>query len=304
MNKKSEAYGVLLFDKPSGVGSNTALQRVKKLLHARKGGHTGSLDPIATGLLPLCFGEATKVAGYFLNADKTYQVRIRLGINTDTGDADGQVVSEQQVRVSKRQVRRVLKEFVGVQEQTPPMYSAVKVDGKRLYKYAREGRVVERQPRTVEVYSITLNDYSNECIDLDVKCSSGFYVRVLAQEIGKRLKCGAHVESLRRLSVANLTIDKCVALDELERLETVDERRALLMPSDQALEHLPKVSLSMDAAYFLCRGQSVRAGNLPDEGVVRLYDQSAGFLGIGQSLGDGRVAPKRLFSISNDNSVV
>lgn len=290
-----DANGVLLLDKSEGWSSTQVLGKAKSLLATRKGGHTGSLDPIATGLLPLCFGEATKVAGYFLNSNKRYLTTVRLGESTDSGDREGKVTSVREVRVTKRKVRKALKTFVGEYAQTPPMYSAVKVQGKRLYKYARKGIEMPREPRNVKVYELNLLSFQDRHVEIDLHCSSGFYVRVLAHEFGELLNCGAHVESLRRLGVGHLQIDDSVTLEELEGMQTVSERRKLLIPGDEALAHLPKVNLTSDAAYYLCRGQTVRASDLPTEGVVRLYEGSAGFLGLGTSLGDGRVAPKRLF---------
>ena len=306
MNTKPSKYsasvsGVLLLDKPGEISSNSALRRVKALLGTRKAGHTGNLDPIATGLLPVCLGEATKVAGFFLDADKRYRTRIKLGESTDTGDREGEILLKRPVSVSARKIRRTLDSFVGEHSQVPPMYSAVKIKGEPLYKYARQGIEVERKPRQVTVYEIELVQHSGEYIDIELSCSRGFYVRVLAHEIGEILDCGAHVESLRRLSVGHLKIDDSHTLDDIERISSIEDRLNLLIPGDQTLTHLPKIDLSFDAAYYLCRGQTVRAGNLPAEGMVRLYENTVGFLGIGTSLGDGRVAPKRLFHTSSLN---
>lgn len=294
-NEHRDVSGVLLFDKPSGTGSNSALRQVKKLMEARKAGHTGNLDPIATGLLPLCFGQATKVAGFFLDADKRYQTRIRLGSSTDTGDREGQVLESRTVSISARKVRKALNKFVGEQDQVPPMYSAVKVAGKRLYRYARKGITVERKPRRVTVYSIELLSFAGNYVDIELSCSSGFYVRQLAHELGEALGCGGHVESLRRLNVGRLGVDSSVTMEDLESASSPEERHAMLIPCDQALDHLPAVELTSDAAFYLIRGQAVRARDLPSSGVVRLYEKSTGFLGVGTSLGDGRVSPKRLF---------
>ncbi len=290
--------GVLLLDKPAEVSSNGALGRVKALLELRKAGHTGNLDPIATGLLPICFGEATKIAGFFLDADKRYQTRIKLGESTTTGDREGEVLEQRPVKVTARQLRRTLDSFVGEYDQVPPMYSAVKINGEPLYKYARQGIKIERKPRRVRVYELALLNFEAPYVEIELKCSRGYYVRVLAHEIGEQLNCGAHIEELRRLGVGSLHVNDSHTVAEIEQLPTVEQRRNLLIPGDQTLTHLPKVDLSTDAAYYLCRGQAVRANNLPSDGVVRLYERSAGFLGIGTSLGDGRVAPKRLFHAS------
>lgn len=287
--------GILLFDKPSEISSNSALGKVKSLLGVRKAGHTGNLDPIATGLLPICFGEATKAAGFFLNADKRYRTVVRLGESTTTGDREGELIERRQVIVTKRKVQKALDEFIGEYDQLPPMYSAVKINGEPLYKYARQGIEVQRKTRRVRVYEIKLLDFDVSSVEIELKCSSGYYVRVLAHQLGEKLACGAHVESLRRFAVGNLHVDDSYSIDDIEQISSVEQRRELLIPCDQTLTHLPKIDLSSDAAYYLCRGQAVRAGNLPSEGVVRLYEDSVGFLGIGTSLGDGRVAPKRLF---------
>ncbi len=295
---KSPIAGVLLLDKPGGMSSNAALGKVKSLLQIRKAGHTGSLDPLATGLLPICLGEATKVAGFFLNADKCYRTRIKLGETTDTGDRDGQVIKRSAVSVSESQLTGVLERFIGEHEQIPPMYSAVKLNGKPLYKLARQGIEIERSARKVRIHSIELVDFSACSFEIILNCSSGYYVRTLAEEIGKRLGCGGHVEALRRFRVGRLNIDDGYTLEQIERFESIAERHRLVVPGDQTLSHLPEIKLSFDAAYYLCRGQTVRAGDLPPSGLVRLYENSVGFLGIGTSLGDGRVAPKRLFHAS------
>ena len=291
--------GILLLDKPENISSNKALGKVKALFGIRKAGHTGSLDPIATGLLPVCFGESTKVAGFFLDAAKHYECRIKLGESTDTGDKEGVVTARNRVDVSKSSVQQVLKEFVGELSQVPPMHSAVKVNGEPLYKYARRGIEIARKARQVTVYEIKLLKHADQYVDIDLHCSSGFYVRVLAHEIGEKLGCGAHVDSLRRLGVGHLSIQDAYTIEQIDAMPSVEERRNLLTPADQTLVHLPKISLSVDAAYYLCQGNSVRANNLPITGMVRLYDHSEGFLGIGVSLGDGRVAPKRLFLGAN-----
>ncbi len=291
--------GVLLLDKPSGLSSNAALSRIKSLLNIRKAGHTGSLDPIATGLLPVCLGEATKVAGFFLNADKHYRTRIKLGEATDTGDRDGQITHRRKVAIQESELTEVLESFIGELEQVPPMYSAVKMNGQPLYKLARRGIEVERSARRVTIYHIELLDFSPDSFEIIIHCSSGFYVRVLAAEIGERLHCGGHVVSLRRLGVGALKIEDSHTLEQIEQIDSVTDRHRLVKPGDQTLTHLPEINLSFDAAFYLCRGQTVRAVDLPSTGLVRLYEKSVGFLGIGVSLGDGRVAPKRLFHASS-----
>lgn len=286
--------GLLLLDKPQGVTSNEALQEAKRLLNARKAGHTGSLDPIATGLLPLCFGSATKLSGFFLGADKTYWTRIRLGERTATGDSEGEVVEKKPVAVSQDDIEKALLNFQGEFLQTPPMYSAVKMNGTPLYKLARQGIEVERSPRTVVVYTMELKSFDGLDLELELKCSRGFYVRGLAHDLGNLLKCGGHVVALRRLVVADLKIEDAVKLAELTAVPDLAVRQKILTPIDGGLSHLPEVRLSADAAFYLCRGQAVRAHGLPNEGQVRLYAKEAGFLGIGMVTDDGRVTPRRL----------
>ena len=288
--------GILLLDKPAGITSNEALQRARKLLGARKAGHTGSLDPIATGLLPLCFGSSTRWSGYFLGSDKSYKATVRLGETTETGDSEGAVTTRLPVNVSESHVRSILQEFVGTRLQIPPMYSAIKVDGQPLYKLARQGKEIAREPREVTVHNLDFRSYDGRDIELTLRCSSGFYVRTLATEIGGKLETGGHVIALRRLGVAGLVVDQALTLDDLAQLPGSVERRACLGSVGEALDHLPAVELSVDAAFYLCRGQSVRASNLPGEGSVRLYSSATGFLGVGVVGPQGTVAPERLVS--------
>ena len=290
--------GVLLLDKPIGLTSNQALQRVKRLFDARKAGHTGSLDPLASGLLPVCLGQATKVSGFLLDARKRYQVTARLGQRTDTGDADGQVVEAQPVPpLDDDAVKRVLAQFAGLQKQVPPMYSAIKHQGQRLYKLARRGIEIERQPRQIEIYGLELLSLEADALELDVACSKGTYVRTLIEDIARALGTVAHVTVLRRLGVGPYAEGRMYKLEELEALaeqgmERLDE---VLLPVDSALDHWPSVELGADSAYYLMQGQAVMAPGAPSSGKVRLYDEGHGFLGIGEVKLDGRVAPTRLF---------
>lgn len=297
--KKGRAIdGVLLLDKPIGLTSNQALQRVKRLFDARKAGHTGSLDPLASGLLPICLGQATKVSRFLLNAGKRYQVVARLGQRTDTGDADGQVIEERPVPALDRGlVKRVLARFEGSQTQIPPMYSAIKHQGQRLYKLARQGIEIERQPREIEIHGLELLSLEADALELEVACSKGTYVRTLVEDIARALGTVAHVIVLRRLGVGPYAEGRMYKLEELEALaeqgmERLDE---LLLPVDSALEHWPSVELGADSAYYLMQGQAVMAPGAPSSGKVRLYDEGHGFLGIGEVKLDGRVAPTRLF---------
>ena len=290
--------GILLLDKPIGLTSNQALQRVKRLFDARKAGHTGSLDPLASGLLPICLGQATKVSGFLLNASKRYQVTARLGQRKDTGDADGRVVEEEPVpALDNDAVKRVLAQFAGLQKQVPPMYSAIKHQGQRLYKLARRGIEIERQPREIEIYGLELLSLEAYARGLDVACSKGTYVRTLIEDIARALGTVAHVTVLRRLGVGPYAEGRMYKLEELEALAEQGMERLddVLLPVDSALDHWPSVELGADSAYYLMQGQAVMAPGAPSSGKVRLYDEGHGFLGIGEVKLDGRVAPTRLF---------
>jgi tRNA pseudouridine55 synthase len=294
-----ELNGILLIDKPHGMTSNQVLQRVKRIMQACKAGHTGSLDPIATGLLPLCFGEATKVSQFMLDADKQYWVRIKLGEETTTYDVEGEVVAEAPVNVDRRQIEKALKSFTGKISQLPPMYSAVKQGGQALYKLAREGKEVERKPREVTVYRIDLLDFDGEFVELEILCSKGTYVRTIAHDLGKMLGCGGHVVELRRLGVGDFKIDEAVPLEEIEDLQSPAEGEQYLLPVDEALLGLPDVTLTSLATHYLLQGQPVTARHGQEPGLVRLYNEENAFLGMGEVLDDGRVAPKRLMCVGS-----
>ncbi|MCG6942894.1 MAG: tRNA pseudouridine(55) synthase TruB [Thiohalocapsa sp.] len=299
-NKGRPVDGILLLDKPGGVSSNHALQRVKRLFQAAKAGHTGSLDPLATGLLPLCLGHTTKFSAFLLDADKRYRVTVTLGITTDSADADGKVLETRPIDgVDAAAVQALLPRFTGSIEQLPPMYSAVKHQGERLYKLAREGKEVERTPRTVHIFELALLSFTPPTLELDVHCSKGTYVRTLAEEIGEALGCGAHVSALRRTGVGPyvegetrfISMAEVEAAAEQEGFEALD---AMLLPLDSVLGHCPALRLSADAAFYLRQGQPVLVPQAPTEGMVRLYAAGDEFLGIGVILDDGRVQPKRL----------
>ncbi len=290
-------HGILLLDKPVGITSNAALQKVKWLYRARKAGHTGSLDPLADGLLPICFGAATKISAYLLDADKRYQVRIRLGVTTTTADAEGEIVETRSTEgLSEQGVSAALGRFIGEIQQLPPMYSALKHKGERLYKLARQGIEVERQPRPVTIHALELMSCNLPEFELDVHCSKGTYVRTLAEDIGKVLECGAHVVGLRRTGVGPFGPEQMVDMATLEAtaeqgLEALD---ALLLPVESALSDWPDVRLSDDAAYYLRQGQPVLVPRAPTQGWIRLYAPNGSFIGVGQIQDDGKVAPRRL----------
>ena len=293
--------GILLLDKPPGLTSNAALQVVKKMFAARKAGHTGSLDPLATGLLPLCFGEATKISGFLLDADKDYRVTCKFGERTTTGDAEGEVINQRPLDgLSEKQVRKAMENFVGDIEQIPPMYSALKHKGERLYKLARQGIEVEREARQVTIFELELLDFNAPLAELRVHCSKGTYVRTLVEDIGELLGCGAHVAGLRRVGLGPFDDPQMI---DIETLETVaaDGHYALdqlLLPLESGLAQWPHVRLTGDAAFYLRQGQPVLVPRAPTTGWVRLYEGESRFLGMGEILDDGRVAPRRLMNIS------
>ncbi len=300
IKKGRDVNGILLLDKPAGMTSNAVLQRVKKLFFAKKAGHTGSLDPIATGLLPICLGEATKVSAYQLDADKGYQVTIKLGLTTTTGDIEGDVTQARQVPVlGQAQLESVLASFVGEIAQVPPMYSALKKDGQPLYKLARKGIEVERKSRLITIYSIKLLELRDDEIDLEVICSKGTYIRTLSEDIGKKLGCGAHVKVLRRILSGEFSVNNAVTLAQLDEIrdhapaESLDK---LLLPMDSAIQDFAAVRLNLDMAHYIRLGQAVLVPKAPTAGLVRLYAGENEFLGIGHILEDGRVAPKRLIN--------
>jgi len=290
---KKNINGILLLDKPLGFSSNQALQRVKWLLQAAKAGHTGTLDPLATGLLPLCFGEATKFAHYLTDADKTYHATIKLGITTTTGDAEGEVLKQALVQVSAAQFSHACLPFVGDINQTPPMYSALKHEGKALYEYAREGIEIERKVRTVNIHAIKVLSFAEDVAEIEVSCSKGTYIRTLAEDIGASLDCGAHLIGLRRTYTAGYDIAQAITLAEFEAL-SADERLAKLAAPDTAVDDLPALVLGADSAFYLMQGQAVwQSGKVP-AGLLRLYDERHVFLGLGEQQSDGKIAPKRL----------
>lgn len=290
--------GILLLDKPQGLTSNQALQRVRHMFQADKAGHTGSLDPLATGLLPICLGEASKFTQYLLEADKVYRTRIRLGERTATGDAEGDVIASAPVpELGLADIERVLARFRGEIEQVPSMYSALKKDGRPLYELARQGIEVERPARRVTIHRLELLSVDGREWELEAHVSKGTYIRSLAEDIGEALACGAHVVMLRRLSLGPFQQPAMVTMQMLE--EALDQGGhaaldRLLMPAWAGLADWPKVTLTETASYYLMQGQAVRAADLPRAGSVLLFDQAERFLGIGEIDDEARVAPKRL----------
>ena len=285
-------HGVLLLDKPLGWTSNDALQKVKRLYRAEKAGHTGTLDPLATGLLPLCFGAATKFSQVSLDADKAYRATLRLGCTTSTGDAEGQVRQTREVRVGRAAIDAACRRFIGVIEQVPPMHSALKHEGRALYDYARAGLEVERAARRVTIHRIDVVDWQHELLVLDVRCSKGTYIRTLAEDIGEDLGCGAHLAALRRTASGKLSVDDAVTLEQLTALSE-PERDALLLPSDALLAEWPRVQLPDDEAGRFLTGLRRRVG-LADAAAVRVYGPADAFLGSAHIAGGELIADRLL----------
>ena len=285
--------GVLLLDKSSGITSNLALQKARRLLAAAKAGHTGTLDPMASGLLPLTFGEATKFSSDLLDAAKTYAAEIALGVTTRTGDAEGETIATATPDVSLDQVGAVLRQLSGEIAQTPPMFSALKRDGRPLYEYARAGIEVERAPRAVTIHRLELLAFEHDRLRVLVECSKGTYVRVLAEDIGRLLGCGAHLAALRRTRVGEFGVERCTDLETLAAL-ALEERRALLLPLDTLIGKLPHVELDAGLADRFSHGQRLALGPGNPSGRVRVIGPSARLLGIAQIDEDGLLAPRRL----------
>ena len=294
--------GIVLLDKPSGDSSNRALQRVKRLFDAQKAGHTGSLDPMATGVLPVCLGEATKFSQYLLDSNKSYKATIQLGVQTTTGDIEGEVLFETTAsQLTAEQVQAVLHRFTGTVEQTPPMYSAIKIDGQPLYKLARQGITVERKKRQIHIYRLVMDDFrpgQQPQLDISVDCSKGTYIRTLAEDIASALgDIGGHLVMLQRSRVGEFDLADTVSIEHLQELrdnENWSALDALLIPAEQAVNHLPAVEVSSNVGYYLRQGQAVLVPHAPCTGLVRIRQENGDFLGVGEILDDGRVAPRRL----------
>jgi tRNA pseudouridine55 synthase len=296
--------GVVLLDKPTGISSNDALQKVKRIYFAEKAGHTGALDPLATGMLPICLGEATKFSQFLLDSDKRYVVKAKLGERTNTSDSDGEVVETRPVKVDRGQLERCIAKFRGTTDQIPSMFSALKYQGRPLYEYAREGIEVPRESRKITVYEIELLRFDGDEIEMEVHCSKGTYIRTIVDDLGEMLQCGAHVTYLRRTGVANYPYEKMVTLEQLnELLEQGREQEIqpkelldpLLLPMDTAVEDLPEVNLIPELVDMVQHGQPVQVFGAPTEGVVRMTGgEEKTFLGVAEIDDDGRIAPKRL----------
>jgi tRNA pseudouridine55 synthase len=299
--------GVVLLDKPTDISSNHALQRVKRIFFANKAGHTGALDPLATGMLPICLGEATKFSQFLLDSDKRYIVTAKLGVRTDTSDSQGAVVCEKPVSVTQAQLDVALDTFRGNIMQVPSMYSALKFEGKPLYKYAREGITIDRPARPITVYEINQLRFEGDEIDLDIHVSKGTYIRTITDDLGELLGCGAHVSMLRRTQVADYPYERMVTIEQLDTL--IDQAKeqdispyelldTLLLEMDTAVKNYPEVNITEEMGDFVLHGQPVQVFGAPDNTVVRItVGEAKTFIGVGQMNDDGLIAPKRLANL-------
>ncbi|HHX8655635.1 TPA: tRNA pseudouridine(55) synthase TruB [Vibrio diabolicus] len=302
--------GVILLDKPTGISSNDALQKVKRIYFAEKAGHTGALDPLATGMLPICLGEATKFSQFLLDSDKRYRVIAKLGERTNTSDSDGEVVETRPIDVTLDKLDACIDKFRGESDQVPSMFSALKYQGKPLYEYARKGIEVPRESRKITVYEIVLHRFEGDEVEMEVHCSKGTYIRTIVDDLGEMLGCGAHVTMLRRTGVAKYPYEKMVTLEQLNELleQAHREERAprelldpLLLPMDTAVEDLPEVNLVPELADMVQHGQPVQVFGAPTEGSLRLtMGEERLFIGVGEMNEDGKIAPKRLVVFRDD----
>lgn len=299
--------GVILVDKPTGISSNDTLQKVKRIFFAQKAGHTGALDPLATGMLPLCFGEATKFSQFLLDSDKRYRVVAKLGERTDTSDSDGEVVETRTVNVERDQLKACIDSFRGTTDQIPSMYSALKYQGRKLYEYAREGISIPRESRKITVYSVELLRFDNNEVEMELHVSKGTYIRTIVDDLGEMLGCGAHVTYLRRTGVSNFPYERMVTIEQLQAM--LDQAKAdeiepgivldaLLLPTDTAVQDLPEVNITAAAAVHVLHGNPVSAEVVPAEGtLVRItVGDAAEFIGVGTIDAKGMLAPKRVMA--------
>lgn len=297
---KRNINGILLLDKPIGFSSNQALQAVKRIFNANKAGHTGSLDPSATGMLPICFGEATKYSQFLLNADKRYRVTGKLGETTASGDNEGEILVKRSVEgVSVDTINQILPKFTGIISQLPPMYSAIKYKGQPLYKLARQGIEIERERRDINIYQLQLLGFNanDNLVEFEVHCSKGTYVRTLVADIGEELGCGAHVVALRRLEAGPYLEDQMVAFDKLQEFAeqcAYPELDKFLLPIESILVGMAEISLTADMVYYMSMGQSLLVPNASVPGLVKLKGKDGRFLGVGEIMPDGKVTPRKM----------
>ncbi|RDF09181.1 tRNA pseudouridine(55) synthase TruB [Haemophilus sputorum] len=299
--KGRDVHGVFLLDKPQGVSSNDIMQKVKRLFKANKAGHTGALDPLATGMLPICLGEATKFSQFLLDSDKRYVVTAKLGERTDTSDAEGQVVQSREVNVAEADILAALSAFRGEILQVPTMFSALKHNGKPLYEYARAGITVEREARPITIFELKFIDYQAPFLTLEVHCSKGTYIRTLVDDLGEALGCGAHVTMLRRLAVADYPIEEMMPIEDLALLADSfpsGELDRLLLPMDTAVASLPQLNLTAEQTKAVGFGQRVKFENPQAlSGLVRLFSENGQFLGIAEITVGNIIRPNRMVNL-------
>ncbi len=299
--KGRDVHGVFLLDKPQGVSSNDIMQKVKRLFKANKAGHTGALDPLATGMLPICLGEATKFSQFLLDSDKRYVVTAKLGERTDTSDAEGQVVQSREVNVAEADILAALSAFRGEILQVPTMFSALKHNGKPLYEYARAGITVEREARPITIFELKFIDYQAPFLTLEVHCSKGTYIRTLVDDLGEALGCGAHVTMLRRLAVADYPIEEMMPIEDLALLADSfpnSELDRLLLPMDTAVASLPQLNLTAEQTKAVGFGQRVKFENTQAlNGLVRLFSENGQFLGIAEITAGNIIRPNRMVNL-------
>lgn len=300
--KGRDIHGIFLLDKPEGESSNNVMQRVKLLFQANKAGHTGALDPLATGMLPICLGEATKFSQFLLDSDKRYIVTAKLGERTDTSDAEGQIVETRDVNVTQEQILAALPQFQGDILQVPTMFSALKHQGKPLYEYARAGITVEREARPITIFELKFIEYQSPFLTLEVHCSKGTYIRTLVDDLGEVLGCGAHVTMLRRIAVADYPTERMVTLDELQMLaenQPLAELDSYLLPMDSAVSRLPKLSLTGEQTKAVGFGQRVKFDNPSNiYGLVRLFSDQSQFLGVAEIDSNNVIRPSRMVNLA------
>ena len=304
-NKKGRNItGIIVIDKPKARTSNHVLQQIKRTFDAKKAGHTGSLDPLATGVLPICLGEATKVSQYLLDGDKCYQVTCKLGVTTDSGDSDGNVVAEMPIpEITEQILYAVLPSFIGQQQQVPPMYSALKFQGQPLYKLARQGIEIERKSRTVNIYDIILISFTSDSFTLEVKCSKGTYIRTLVEDISASLSTGGHVVALRRLESAGYAIEQAITIESIEKCadEGIKALDKLLLPTEEALPNWPRIEADDEQVLALRCGQQIQVEQKYEGVQIRLFDRLGIFLGLGEMSQKGIISPKRVFVVDESS---
>tara|TARA_B100001173_G_scaffold308096_1_gene317747 strand:- start:188 stop:1096 length:909 start_codon:yes stop_codon:yes gene_type:complete len=279
--KKLEINGLLLIDKPLGFSSNQALSKIKWIFSAKKAGHTGTLDPLATGLLPICFGEATKFSNHLLNLEKTYEATIKLGFKSSTGDAEGKLTETKIISLSLEKLQVALKSFIGVSNQIPPMFSALKYKGQPLYKLAREGVRIERQKREIKISELILLKFENNLIKFQVTCSKGTYIRTLAEDIANKLGMDGYLSELRRTKIGDLSINEALSLEKIEKLSP-DERKACMKPTEVLVDEYPKVFLSESEVNFIKNGQPIKLSKKLNTEIYTLFTKGNVFIGLGE----------------------